>query len=135
MFLHDWFDWSNAGVGVAGLALTVGALAQATGAKRAARQAREAIGHGNAADSLSEMVRFAEQLATWVQCERRAEAIVQVREIVLRIARDRGEFDRFLASDADKLRNWSRAASVLPISSYGGEETMGEVEPLLRKIG
>jgi hypothetical protein len=37
MILHDWFDWSNASVGVSGLALTIAAIWQATGAKKAAR--------------------------------------------------------------------------------------------------
>jgi hypothetical protein len=41
MILHDLFDWSNSGVGLAGLALTVGALWQATGAKRAVTEARK----------------------------------------------------------------------------------------------
>jgi hypothetical protein len=31
--------------------------------------------------------------------------VVQVREIVLRMARDRGEYDRFLGSDADKMKS------------------------------
>jgi dsDNA-binding SOS-regulon protein len=105
MILHDLFDWSNSGVGLAGLALTVGALWQATGAKRAATEAKEAVYRRNAADSFAEILRLAEQFATWVECERRAEAVVQVREIVLRMARDRGEYDRFLGSDADKMKS------------------------------
>jgi hypothetical protein len=83
--------------------LTLWAVAEATKAKEAAKQARKAVFHRNAADSFTEILRFAEQFATWVECERRAEAVVQIREIVLRLARDRGEFDRFLGSDGDKL--------------------------------
>lgn len=113
MILHDLFDWSNSGVGVAGLALTVGAIWQATGAKKAAREARQAVYHRNAADSFAEIVRLAEQFATWVECERRAEAAVQVREIVLRLARDRGQFDRFLASDTDMLRDIESRCRIL----------------------
>ena len=41
MILHDLFDWSNAGVGGVGLLLTIAAIVQATGAKRAAREARQ----------------------------------------------------------------------------------------------
>jgi hypothetical protein len=104
MIPHDWFDWSNSGVGVAGLVLTLWAVRQATGAKKAATEARDAVQHQNAADSLAEIVRLSEQFATWVRCERRAEAVVQVREIVLRLARDRGQFDPYLGSDADRLK-------------------------------
>ena len=43
MILHDMFDWTNSGVGAAGLVLTVGAIWQATGAKKAAEDAREAV--------------------------------------------------------------------------------------------
>jgi hypothetical protein len=60
MILHDLFDWSNSGVGVAGLVLTVGAVWQATGEKRAATEAKEAVNRRNAADAMMEVVRIAE---------------------------------------------------------------------------
>jgi hypothetical protein len=104
MILHDWFDLSNAGVGVAGLGLTLLAVRQATGAKRAATEAREAVHHRNAADAFAEIVRLAEQFATWVECERRAESVVQARELVVRIAASRGEYGRFLSSDGASLK-------------------------------
>jgi hypothetical protein len=117
VIVHDLFEWSNGGVGTAGLMLTLLAVRQATGAKQAATEAREAVHHRNAADAFAEIVRLAEQFATWVECERRAEAVVQVREIVLRLARDGREFDRFLGSDADKLKdvesNCQRIADML----------------------
>jgi hypothetical protein len=100
---RDWFDWTSLGVGSVGLFITLWAVWAATGAKQAAIEARKAVRHRNAADSFAEVVRLAEQFATWVECERRPEAAVQVREIVLRIARDRGEFGRFLSIDADTL--------------------------------
>jgi hypothetical protein len=37
MILRDWFDWTNSGIGVAGLALTVGAVFQATGGKESGK--------------------------------------------------------------------------------------------------
>ena len=103
MILHDLFDWSNSGVGVAGLVLTVGALWQATGAKKAAREARGAVYRRNAADAMVEIVRIAEQLNTSVLYERATEASIQLRELAMRIPRDREEFAKFLASDAGKL--------------------------------
>ena len=90
---------------MAGLALTLGAIWQATGAKNAAREARQAVYHRNAADAMMEIVRTAEQLNTSVLYERRVEASIQLRELVFRIPKDREEFANFLASDADKLKN------------------------------
>jgi hypothetical protein len=102
---RDWFDWTNATVGGVGLLLTLAAIWQATGAKTAARAARQAVDQRNAADALVEIVRIAEQLNTSVLYERRVEASMQMRELVFRIPRDREEFACFLASDGDKLRN------------------------------
>ena len=104
MILHDWFDLSNARVGVAGLILTFGAIWQATGAKKAATEARKAVYRRNAADAMMEIVRIAEQLNTSVLYELWVEASMQMRELVFRIPRDREEFASFLASDGDKLR-------------------------------
>ena len=104
MMPHDLFDWTNLGIGAAGLALTFGAIWQATGAKRAAKEARRAVYHRNAADAMVEIARVAEQLNMSVLYERRVEASLQLRELVLRIPRDREEFADYLESDADKLR-------------------------------
>ncbi|MGD0631984.1 MAG: hypothetical protein ABR987_21850 [Terracidiphilus sp.] len=105
MILHDLFDWSNAGIGVVGLGFTLWAVAQATGAKSAAREARQAVYQRNAADALVEIVLIAEQLNASVLYEHWVEASMQMRELAFRIPRDREEFARFLASDGDKLRS------------------------------
>jgi hypothetical protein len=88
-----------------GLAFTLWAVRQATGAKRAAIEARKAVYRRNAADAMVEIVRIAEQLNTSVLYERRVEASIQLRELVFRIPKDREEFARFLGSDGDKLIN------------------------------
>jgi hypothetical protein len=103
MILHDWFDWTNSGIGIAGLALTVGAVWQATGAKRAATDAKEAIWQREASDSFSEIGGLAGELAMLLQFERPKEAAVRARDLVARIPRDRARFERFLAADSDKL--------------------------------
>ena len=46
------------------MVLTVGAIWQATGAKKAATEARQAVYRRNAADAMVEIVRIAEQLNT-----------------------------------------------------------------------
>lgn len=104
MIAHDWFDWTNSGVGVAGLALTVGAIWQATGAKKAARAAREAIWKREASSSMAEIERIAKEFAIWVELERPREAAVRGRDLAARIPRDRARFERFLGVDSDKLK-------------------------------
>ena len=113
MYAHDWVDISNWWIGAAGLVLTVGALWQAAGAKAAAIEARKAVYQRNAADALSEIVRHAEQLATWVESDRWAEAIVVAREIILRLARDRTEYAQFLGADAARLERIQLSCSSL----------------------
>ncbi|HUY94945.1 MAG TPA: hypothetical protein VMU71_06585 [Terracidiphilus sp.] len=104
MILHDLFDWTSSGVGLTGLALTVGALWQATGAKRAATEAREAVYQRNAADALAEMVRLAEDCEQYLLLERPNEAALRARDIVSRIPKERKRFERFLIADSDKLK-------------------------------
>jgi hypothetical protein len=102
---RDWFDWSNALVGIVGLGLTLWAVWQATGAKRAATEAKDAVYRRNAADAMMEVVRIAEQLNTSVLYERPVEGGIQLRELVFRIPRDREEFANLLGLDADRLRH------------------------------
>lgn len=144
MIAHDSFEWTNAAIGSLGLLLTVVAIVQATGAKRVATEAREAVHHRNAADSFAEIMRFAEQFATWVECERRPEAVVQVREIVLRIARDRGEFGRFLSFDADTLKNVESSCQRLadslgqgafPLNAIAKAELFRETQKIVQDLG
>jgi hypothetical protein len=104
MILHDLFDWTNSGVGGAGLLLTVGAIWQATGAKKAAQEARQAVYHRNAADAFAETVRLAESCAEYLSLERPSEAAVRTRDLVARIPRDRAQFEQFLSADSDKLK-------------------------------
>jgi hypothetical protein len=100
---RDWFDWTNAGVGVVGLAFTLWAVWQATGAKKAATEAKEAIWQREASDTFSELEQAARELALLLQLERPSEAAVRARDLVARIPRERARFERFLALDSDKL--------------------------------
>ena len=87
------------------MAFTLWAVWQATGAKRAATEAREAVYRRNAADAMVEIVRIAGQLNASVQHDRWVEASMQMRELVFQIPKLREEFASFLAADADRLRN------------------------------
>lgn len=101
--MHDIFDWSNATVGAVGLVLTVGAIWQATGAKKAALEAREAVFQRNASDSLAEVSRLAESCIEYLSLERPIEAGIRARDLAIRISRDRARFMRYVAADSSKL--------------------------------
>ena len=92
-------------MGGVGLLLMIVAVIQATGAKKAATEAREAVYRRNAVDVMEEIVRIAEQLNSSISYEHWGEASMQMRELVFRIPKAREEFASFLASDADKLKN------------------------------
>lgn len=82
MNAHDSFDWANAGVGVVGLLLTVGAVVQATGAKRAARAASAAIYRRNAKDDVERLHRLAFEILTAVETSQFEVAIYKARDFV-----------------------------------------------------
>jgi hypothetical protein len=64
---RDWFDWSNAGVGIVGLAFTLWAVWQATGAKEAARRAEQSVIRHNAEVDFSSLMRMAKELHGYVE--------------------------------------------------------------------
>jgi hypothetical protein len=136
MLLHDWFDWTNAGIGTAGLALTVATLLFAKGAKKAATEAKEAIWKREASDSFSELGGLAGELAQLLQFERPNEAAVRARDLVSRIPRDRARFERFLAVDSDKLKTlesgFQQLAVQLSSSKFLEEEK--QVESAIKTV-
>lgn len=82
MFQHDLFDWTNAGVGTAGLMLTLLAVRQATGAKTAAQGARQAVYRRNASDDVKRLERLASNLLTAIETERDDIASHQARDFI-----------------------------------------------------
>jgi hypothetical protein len=85
MILHDLFDWSNAGVGAVGLILTVGAIWQATGAKRAAQDARKAVYRRDASDDVKRLERLASGLLTAIETDQFDLASHQAKGFYLRV--------------------------------------------------
>lgn len=71
---RDWFDWTNASVGLVGLALTIVAIVQATGAKKAATGAKEAVWKRTASAAFQELARLGVQLDLYTSAQRLGEA-------------------------------------------------------------
>jgi hypothetical protein len=103
MILHDLFDWSNAGVGVAGLALTIGAIWQATGAKKAAREARQAVFHKNSAEDLGSIRDLAFDLLSALLTERYELALHIAGRCISACSTARERHRGFLGTEGGKL--------------------------------
>ncbi len=101
---RDWFDWTNAGIGTAGLALTFVTLFFAKGAKTAATEAREAIWKRGTSEALSELGKIAKELILYLSAERFKEASVRLLDLMERMPLVRERFKRFLQDDFDKLK-------------------------------
>lgn len=104
MFVHDWFDWTNAGVGAAGLVLTVGALWQATGAKKAAQLAGKNVRQHVAEVDFESLMRLAKELHASVEDGRLAEARLRTTDLRSDLAVAIRHHAGFLGASAERLK-------------------------------
>lgn len=103
MILHDWFDWSNATVGVAGLALTAAALWQAAGAKSAAREAAAAVLGRSASEDLRGLERLASSVLSAIESEQFGLASYRSRDFIAECPKVREHHRGRLGTDGGKL--------------------------------
>lgn len=103
MNAHDSFDWTNAGVGGFGLLLTLVAIWQATGAKKAATEAREAVLRREVSFVIAEIVSLTLDLADHIDADRLEAARVRSRDISTRISREQARFRVFLGADFGQM--------------------------------
>lgn len=103
MILHDLFDWSSSGVGVAGLVLTLGAVWQASGAKKAAREARNSIYRRNSEEDLGKILDLAFDFSNALQTDRYELALHIAGRLVSACSSAREHHRVFLGSDGGKL--------------------------------
>jgi hypothetical protein len=99
MILHDSFEWTNAAIGSTGLLLTIAAIVQATAAKKAAIEAREAVWRREASSTVAELVSLSLELASQLEGDRLQAAQTRARDLSARIARDQARFRRFFSQD------------------------------------
>jgi len=78
---RDWFDWSNALVGIVGLGLTLWAVWQAKGAKKAAERAEKSIKRHNAEVDFGALARMAKELHGYVEAGRMPEARLRTTDL------------------------------------------------------
>jgi len=125
MLTRDWIDWTNSGIGAAGLLLTVATLLLAKKAKEAASEARNAAMGRNLADLFAETVHSAGSLSERVDLERWPDVRIQLNELILRLARHRSSFVRHYEPLAPKMYEVETDCSDLQRMLSSFEEEVG----------
>lgn len=83
---RDWFDYMNFVIGVVGLALTLWAVRQATGAKRASQQTASSLRRHTAAADFESLMRMAKELHWYVEKGDMAEARLRTTDLRAELA-------------------------------------------------
>jgi hypothetical protein len=105
---RDSYDWFSIVAGLLGLFLTILAIVQAKGAKKAATDAKEAIWNRAASEYFQELAKLSERLVELMQLDRIHEAAVRARDILAKIPLERTRFERFLGADSGRLEGIQR---------------------------
>lgn len=135
MILHDWFDWSNAGVGVTGLGLTVLAVWQATGAKQAAQGARQAVYRRDASDDVKRLERLASSLLTAIETEQYDLASHQARDFISDCLNVREHHRSRLGTDGGKLDVAFGLVRAVSRGIQAGTKRSGLIESAQKIVG
>jgi len=101
---RDWFDWTNFGIGFAGLGLTLWAVKQATGAKTAANRAERSLQRHNAEGDFAVLVQKASELYGFVENGKLPEARLRTADLRSDLAAAIGRHEEFLNSRIGQLR-------------------------------
>lgn len=133
--MHDWFDWTNSGVGLAGLALTVGAIWQATGAKKAAQDARNAVYRRNAADDVKRLERCAASLLTAIEAEDYGLAGHRARDFITDCLDIREHHRNRLGRNGGKLDLAFRLVRAISTEVLSGSTRSSLIENAQRVVG
>lgn len=104
MLVHDSFEWVNAGVGGIGLVLTLAAIAQATGAKSAARRAEKSIQRHSAEVIFASLAQVAKELHGYVESGRMPEARLRTTDLRSELATAIQHHEGFLGKHLIQLR-------------------------------
>jgi hypothetical protein len=104
MPLPDWVDWTNTGVGVGGLLLTLGALFQAKGAKEAANKAEKSVQSHHAETDFAVLMRMAKELHGYIESGQLAEARVRTTDLRTELSTALERHKKFLKDNWKPLK-------------------------------
>jgi hypothetical protein len=134
---RDWFDWSNASLGVVGLGLTLWAVAQATGAKAAAQRAEKSVRRHNAEVDFASLARMAKELHGYVEAGRVAEARIRTTDLRSDLALAIRLHEVFLGNQREKLegKQYDLTLVAAGLNRRDGDLSQSERVRLLGIIG
>jgi hypothetical protein len=84
---------------IAGLGISIWTLIVATGARRAANEAREAVRKGNATEEFKNLTRIADEFLTHVEADQVPAALVRARDLMSAMSLASSRYGRFLTVD------------------------------------
>ena len=101
---RDWFDWTNFTIGLSGLVLTLWAIWQATGAKKAARRAEQSVIRHNAEVDFGSLTRMAKELHGYVEGGMMSEARLRTTDLRSELALAIRLHEAFLGDQLNLLK-------------------------------
>lgn len=137
MNVHDWFDWSNVAVGGVGLALTITAIVQATGAKTAARRTERSVLRHNAEADFASLALMAKELHGFVEAGKMSEARLRATDLRSDLASAIQLHEAFLGSQRQRLESKQLDLTLVAagLNRTGGDLSQAEKVRLLRITG
>jgi hypothetical protein len=131
---RDWFDWTNASVGGAGLLFTIAAIWQATGAKRAAQEARQAVYSRNASEDVNRLERLALSLLTAIEIGHFDLALHIARDFIAECPKVREHHRIWLGSEGGKLEVASSHVRAISVGVQNRKPKSGLIEIAQRVV-
>jgi hypothetical protein len=129
------FDLIAGIASIVGLAVSVWTLVVATGARRAAREAREAVRKGNAAEEFKNLSRVADEFLSHVEADQVPGALMRARDLMSAISLASHRWGRFLTVQG--RNNFEEAYSQISVisrslSTNGAPATPQQKDKLLK---
>lgn len=120
---------------VVGVAISIWTLIVATGAQRAAREAREAVRKGNAAEEFQDLSRIADEFLSHIEADQVPAALVRARDLMSAISLASRRWGRFLSVEG--RNNFEEAYAQVSIisrslSANGAPSTLQQKDKMLK---
>jgi hypothetical protein len=129
------FNWIAGIASIAGLAISIWTLIVATGAKKAAGEAREAVRKGNAAEEFKDLSRVADEFLNHIESDQVPAAVLRARDLMSAISLASRRWGRFLSADSrNKFEDAYGQISVISrsLSTNGPPATPQQKDKLLK---
>jgi len=120
---------------VVGVAISIWTLIVATGAQRAAREAREAVRKGNAAEEFQDLSRISDEFLSHIEADQVPAALVRARDLMSAISLASRRWGRFLSVEG--RNNFEEAYAQVSIisrslSANGAPSTPQQKDKMLK---